>query len=143
MLSRLASLIKIPPSLRRRRPLAAGHAHPPRALAAAGVGLRALAVDWETAAMAKAAVGADLGEALDRLLALAPQVTLDLEVLIDVVAELRDLAVGEVADLRVEREPEISGDLARLRAADAEDVREGDLESLLTRKVDACDSCQN
>ena len=89
--------------------------------------------------MANPAVGADLLEPLDRLLALAPQVTLDLEVLIDVVAELRDLAVGEVADLRVEREAERAGDLARLRAADAEDVRERDLESLLAREVDACD----
>ena len=47
--------------------------------------------------MAEAAVGADLAEALDRLRALAAQVTLDLELGVDVVAELRDLLVGEVA----------------------------------------------
>src|SRR6185437_6562382 len=39
-----------------------------RALAAARVRLRALAVDRQTSAMPDTAVGADLGEALDRLL---------------------------------------------------------------------------
>ena len=51
--------------------------------------------------MPDAAVGADLAEALDRLLAVAPQVALDRDLVVDVVAELRDLVVGEVADLGV------------------------------------------
>ena len=56
--------------------------------------------------MTDSAVGADLAEALDRLGALAAEVAFDLEVRVDVVAQLRDLPVGEVADLRVEGEPE-------------------------------------
>ena len=47
--------------------------------------------------MAHAAVGADLDQALDRLLALAAEVALDLVLVVDVALELRDLLVGEVA----------------------------------------------
>ena len=90
--------------------------------------------------MAQAAVRADLGEALDRLLALAAKVALDLELGVDVVAELRDLVVGEVADLRVGREAERGCDLARRRLADAVDVGQPDLEPLLVRQVDAGDA---
>jgi hypothetical protein len=91
--------------------------------------------------VAQTAVGADLREALDRLLALAAEITLDLKVSVDVVAELRDLRVSEVAYLLVGREPRRVADLECLRAADPEDVGQPDLESLVARKVDACDSC--
>jgi hypothetical protein len=90
--------------------------------------------------VADAAVRADLGEALDRLLPVAAEVTFDLEVRVDVVAELRDLFVGEVLDLRVRVEAELGGDLARGRLADPVDVGQPDLEPLLVRKVDSGDS---
>jgi hypothetical protein len=90
--------------------------------------------------MADAPVGADLGEPLDRLLAIAAQVALDLEVRVDEVAELRDLFVREVLDLRVRAEAELGGDLARGRLADPVDVRQPDLEPLLVREVDSGDS---
>src|SRR5215472_8420245 len=64
-----------------------------RALAAARVRLRPLAVHRQATPVADAAVRADLGEPLDRLLAVAAQVTFDLELGVDVVAELRDLFV--------------------------------------------------
>ena len=67
--------------------------------------------------------------------------TLDLLVLVDVVAKLGDLVFGEVADLRVAREAECVADLLRRRLADPEDVGEPDLEPLLVRQVDACDTC--
>jgi hypothetical protein len=91
--------------------------------------------------VADAPVGADLGEPLDRLLAVAAQVTLDLEVRVDEVAELRDLFVGEVLDLRVRAEPELGCDLARRRLADAVDVSQADLQPLLVREVDSSDAC--
>src|SRR5439155_14788122 len=111
-----------------------------RALASPGVRLRALPVGRQPAPMAKAAIRADLGEPLDRLLALAAKVALDLELGVDVVAELRDLVVGEVADLRVEREAERGSDLARRRLANAVDVCQPDLEPLLVGQVDPRDS---
>src|SRR3954468_21355617 len=72
-----------------------------RALSGARVGLRPLAVDRQAAAVPQPTIRANLGEALDRLRALAAQVALDLEVRVDVLAELRDLVLGQVADLRV------------------------------------------
>ena len=51
--------------------------------------------------MADAAVAADLGEALDVLRALAAQVALDRQLLVDRVAQLADLFLGEIADVGV------------------------------------------
>jgi hypothetical protein len=90
--------------------------------------------------VADPAVGADLGEPLDRLLAVAAQVALDLDVGVDVGAELRDLLVGQVADLRVRAEAELGRDLLRGRLADAEDVGQPDLEPLLIREIDSGDA---
>src|SRR5437763_8530448 len=112
-----------------------------RALAAARVRLGPLPVHRQAAPVADAAVGADLGEALDRLLPVAPQVALDLELRVDVGAELRDLFVRQVLDLRVRIEAELRGDLARRRLADPVDVGQSDLEALLIREVDSGDAC--
>jgi hypothetical protein len=51
--------------------------------------------------MADAAIRTDLGESLDRLLPIAAQVSLDLEVRVDEVSELSDLIVGQVLLLGV------------------------------------------
>jgi len=93
--------------------------------------------------VADAAIRADLGETLDRLLALAPQVALDLELAVDVRAELRDLLVGQVADLGVGAQPELGGDLPRGGLTDAVDVGEPDLEPLLVREIDSGDACDD
>src|SRR6185437_8555194 len=66
---------------------------------------------------------------------------LDLDVRVDEVAELRDLFVGQVLDLRVRAEAELGGDLPRGRLADAVDVRQPDLEPLLIREIDSGDAC--
>src|SRR5438309_825181 len=110
------------------------------ALASPRVRLRALTVRRQPAPVAEAAVRADLGEALDRLLALAAKVALHLELGVDVVAELRDLVVREVADLRIRRQAERGSDLARRRLTDAVDVGQPDLEPFLVRQVDAGDT---
>jgi hypothetical protein len=91
--------------------------------------------------VADPAIRADLAEALDRLLPFAAQVALDLEVRVDVVAELRDLFVREVLDLRVRAELELGCDLLRCRLADAVDVGQPDLEALLVREIDSGDAC--
>ena len=90
--------------------------------------------------MADALVAADLHLALDVLRDLAAQVTLDLEVLVDVGAQPRDLFLGEVAHARVARHPGLVADLLRGGAADAEDVGERDLEPLLAGDVDTGDT---
>src|SRR3712207_7866568 len=60
-----------------------------RSLAGAGVRLRALAADGEALSVAEAGPAADLHLPLDVLLHVAPQVTFDLEVAVDVGADLR------------------------------------------------------
>ena len=60
-----------------------------RTLAGTGVRVRALTANGQAATMTQAAVAADLHEALHVLRNLAMQVALDLEVLLDVVAQLR------------------------------------------------------
>src|SRR5688572_19714927 len=129
------------PLLRPRRPALAGHAHAARPLAAAGVGLRALAPDREAAAVAKAAVGADLGQSLDVLGALAAQVPFHLLGL-DRLAKLHHLVVGQVLDVGVRIDADAGDDLARGRAADSVDVGEAHLDALVERDVYACDPCQ-
>src|SRR5438093_979738 len=125
----------------RRRLLAAAH-WLGRALARTRIRAGALSVDGKTAPMADAAVRADLAEALDRLRAVAAQVTFHLELVVDVLTKLRDLLVGEVLDLRVGIEAERERNLARRRLADAVDVRQPDLEPLLVRKIYSGDACQ-
>src|SRR3954453_2853877 len=72
-----------------------------RALARARVGAGALAVDRQPAAVAQALVAADLDLAADVGGHLAAQVTLDPEVLVDVVAQLQQVLVAEVLDPQV------------------------------------------
>ena len=52
-----------------------------------------------------------------------------------------DFVVGEIANASVEVDVAGFTDLLRSRAADAEDVGEGDLDSLFARDVDAGDTC--
>src|SRR5829696_6155542 len=93
--------------------------------------------------MADAAVRTDLRQALHRLLAVAAEVALDLQLGVDVVAQLRDLVVRKIANLRLRGKAELGTHVVRGRAADPEDVRQPDLEPLLIRKVDPCDTCQS
>src|SRR5215207_2048817 len=84
-----------------------------RALARARVGARALAVDGEATAVPQALVAADLDLALDVGGDLSAEVTLDLEVVVDVGAQLRNLFFGEVAHARVARDADTIADLFR------------------------------
>ncbi len=93
--------------------------------------------------MTDALVAADLDLALDVLLDVAPEVTLDAQVLVDVGADPEHLVVGERGDLGVGVEPDVGAQLLRRRQADAEDVGERDLQSLLARDVDAGDTCHS
>src|SRR5262245_59233485 len=77
------------PSRFGRRLLAAAH-RLRRAFACTSVGARALTVDGKPAAVTDTAVCADFAEALDRLRAVAMQIALHLQVLVDVLTQLRD-----------------------------------------------------
>src|SRR5207247_1367451 len=95
-------------------------------------------------AAAKTKPGKDAGSARSRRLRArprTPQVALDLEVRVDVVAQLRHFLVGQVLHLRVQRQPEVRTDLLRGGAADPVDVGQPYLEPLLVRKVHSGDTC--
>src|SRR5689334_25358709 len=111
-------------------------------IARARVGAVALTVHGEATAMPEALVAADLDLALDVGGDLAPKVTLDLQVVVDVGAQLRDLFLREIAHARVARDAHAVADLLGARAADAEDVGERDLQPLLAGDVDSRDSSQ-
>src|SRR6185295_753298 len=112
-----------------------------RALAGAGVGVRALAAHRQAAAMPRTAVAAEVHEALDAELDIAAQVALDAEVRLDRVADPADVILVEVIAPLVGRDAGLFEHGVRPVAAEPVDVRECDLDALVAREVDACDAC--
>src|SRR3954466_12305217 len=112
-----------------------------RPLAGPGVGLGALAVHGQAAAVPDALVAADLDLAADVLRHLAAQVALDLVVGVEPVAQLDQVLVAEVLHADVGRDPGLAQRLLRAGTADAVDVGERDLEPLLAGEVDAGKTC--
>ena len=90
--------------------------------------------------MADALVAADLDLAADVRGDLAAQVTLNLEIGLDVVAELDQLLVREVLGALVQVNRGSSQCLDGTGTTDAEDVGERDLHPLLAGKIDADDA---
>src|SRR5438128_2913028 len=128
--------------LRRRRRSGHGAADDPalRALAGAGVGVRALAAHGQAFAMAQAAVAAQVHQALDVQAHLAAEVTLDLVALLETLADPVDLVVGQVLGPPGRIDLGQGADLPRAGVADPVQVRERDLDLLLTGKVDSGNS---
>src|SRR6201999_3036730 len=111
------------------------------ALAGTGVGLRPLTADGQTAAPPQAFVAADLDLPADVGVDLAPQVTLDAVVRLDVVAELDHVLVGQVLDAEVRADARGLQQLLGAGTADAVDVGQRDLHPLFAGEVDASNSC--
>src|SRR4051795_13221054 len=112
-----------------------------RALARARVGAGPLAVHRKTPAVAQPLVAPDLHLAADVGGHLAAQVTLDAEVLVDVVAQPQQVLVAEVLDPQVRADARCGQGLLGVGLADAVDVGERDLHPLLAGQVDAGQSC--
>src|SRR5712691_6131757 len=111
------------------------------ALPGTGVGLRALPVHGQPAAVADALVAADLDLAADVGLHLAAQVALYLVGCLDPVPQPDELIVAERVHAGV---PADAGRLQRLERtspADSVDIGQGDLEALVAREVDADETC--
>ena len=90
--------------------------------------------------MAQAAVGPDLLQPLDVERHLAAQVALDLDLLVDHVAQPPDLLVAEGLDACVRIDVGDGQDAAGDARPDAVDVGEGHLDALVARDVNAGDS---
>src|SRR5215831_9697565 len=111
------------------------------ALPGAGIGLRALAVHGQPAAVPDALIAPDLDLAPDVSLHLTAQVTFDLVVGVDPVPEPDELVVAEVVHAGVPADVRGLQRLQRAGTADSVDIRKGDLEPLVTREVDADEAC--
>src|SRR5688572_12911013 len=111
-----------------------------RAFARPGVSAGALTPRGKSLAMARAAVAAEVDQALDRHLHLAAQVALDGE-LLHVLAQAVELGVGQILDLARALHAGGGADRLRARATDAEDRGQRDLGVLVIRDVDTCNAC--
>jgi hypothetical protein len=102
--------------------------------------MRTLAVAGEPAAVAEAAVAAQVHQALDVHLNFAAKIALDLVVGLEELSDLLDIVLGELLGLLRRRNARALADLERERLAHAVEVGERIPDVLVTRKVDACDT---
>src|SRR5258708_1221052 len=111
------------------------------ALPGAGVGLRALPVHGQPAAVPDALIAPDLDLAANVGLHLPAQVTFDLVGSVDPVPEPDEVVVGQVVHPGVPADARGLQGLERAGTADSVHVGEGDLEPLIAREVDADEAC--
>src|SRR5437867_10415307 len=123
-------------------PLLPLHAHGLlRALAGPGVRVGALTPHREAPAVPEALVAPDLDLPLDVLGHVPAEVTLDLEVPVDVLPDADDLLLGQVADLGPPSDTGAAHDDPGPLGADAVDVAQRDVHPLVAGEVHACDPC--
>lgn len=111
-----------------------------RAFASTGVGLGALAAGREGAAVAQAAVGAEVHKALDVQADDAAEVAFDLVLGVDDLADAAGFGFSEVVGANMCIDASFLKDLYGARAADTEDISECDVHALLAREVNACNT---
>src|SRR5262249_20354013 len=112
-----------------------------RTLPRARVCLGALSMHRETAAVPQPPVSADVHEALDVHGVLAAQRALHLVLALDQRPQLARVLLRACLDARVGTDARLLQQPLRRGRADAEDVRERDLDALFHREIDACDAC--
>src|SRR5688572_15047707 len=133
-------MLQLAPLLLLRSLALAGH-RAPRAALCPRVRLRALAPHRQTAAVADAAVAINLDQALDVLADVSSKVTFDEELLLQQVSDAAEFRVRQVTRFRRRLDARPLADRRRALRADAVDVAQRDVESLLVRDVDAGDTC--
>ncbi len=105
------------------------------------VGLGTLTVDRQATTVAKALVRTDFDLATNVGLNLTAEVTLNLEVCLNVVTKLDEFLFRRVLHASVRADAGGGEGLCRAGAADSVDVCERDLEPLLAGEVDAGNTC--
>src|SRR5262249_52680228 len=111
-----------------------------RALAGPRVGVGPLATHRQALAVTQAAVAAQVHQSLDVHGHLATEVTLDLVLALDDLAQGPRLVPGEVLGGRDRIDPGLADDVLGGLATDSVDVRQGDDRALPGRQVDASDT---
>jgi hypothetical protein len=95
----------------------------------------ALPTNRETTAMPETLVRTDFDLALDVLCDLAPQITFDGQIGVDVLTDLDDLTVGEIANLGAPIDIEIIENMVSSRVTDTKDVGKTDFNTFVSGKV--------
>src|ERR1700722_4510893 len=130
-----------PRGLSGRRGLASTGEHAlARPLARARVGVSALPVDRQTAAMTETPVAPQVHETLDVHLDLAAQIALDLVVGLENFADLADLVLGKLLGHLVRSDAGLRADVPRGGLANPVQVREREHDVLVAGEVDTCDA---
>ena len=96
-------------------------------------------VRWPAVTLAPITV--DLDEAGDVLANFAAKITLNDELLVDVIANLDDVVIGEIARAGIGADAGRGEDLLGAGQADSVDVGKRDLDALVVGDVDAGNSC--
>src|SRR6266704_3521399 len=112
-----------------------------RTLASARVGVRPLAPHREVAAVPHPPVAADVDQPLDVHLDVLAQVSFDLALFLDDVADPAHLVLRQVLDLDALAHPRLAEDAIAARPADPEAVGQRDLDPLVLRQVHTVDAC--
>src|SRR5271157_4124126 len=125
------------------RLLLVGNGSAARALARAGVGVRALAPHRQAAPVAQSAIGAHLDVTLDVHRDFLAEIAFHRSFFFQNLADLVDLVFGQVADLLVEIDAGPIKERARSGTAHAVNVREPDLGPLRWRQVYTGNTCNS
>ena len=93
--------------------------------------------------MAKTAVATDIHEPLDVHGSLGAQRALDLVIALDLTTETIHIVVIEILGASVRVDTTRRDDFLRAGRANAEDIRQCDLDALTTREIYASDTCHD
>jgi hypothetical protein len=99
--------------------------------------VRALPANRQTLAVTEASVAADLHQTLDVLPDLTAEVTFNLQIAVDELAQPHNLFFREVTDASVRIDAGLPDDPLTRSEPNSENVRQSDLYALLAREVDA------
>ena len=97
----------------------------------------ALAAHRKLLAVAQAAIGAQVHQALDVDRDLAAQIAFDHVIAVNRLADLQHFRVGELGDAAIRRDVNLVANLLGLRRTDAVDVLQRDDDALVGGNVDA------
>src|SRR5437868_7631114 len=112
-----------------------------RSLAGTCVGVRALSTDRQIAAMAISAIGTDFDETLDVHRNVLAQIAFHHAFRFNDLADAVDLVFIEILHLLSRVNFGFRQNARRSRVADAVNISQRDIHALLTRKIDACNTC--
>jgi len=105
--------------------------------------MRTLSAHRQTLAVSQATIGADLHKTLDVLAYLTTEVTLDLEVPVNILTKTNSLLFCEILDTGIRVDAGFLQNLGSGGQADTVDVSQANLNALLTREIDTRNAGQS